>query len=596
MVESLIGRVDVSDKHYYTDEKNAQIVIALLKAHGIRKVIANPGTTNIAFVGSVQNDPWFQVYSGVDERHSAYLACGMAAESGEAVVLSCTGATASRNYLSALTEAYYRKLPILALTSIHHLNSVGNLLPQMLDRTLSLRDAVRFSLQCPVPHTTEDEQDCVSNVNKAILELFRHGGGPVHINLETARVPTFNTQVLPKCRVIQRISTSSDKWPIIDTSKKIIVWIGAHKHFTSAESCALTKFIETHNAVILVDHTSGYFGEGVVHPALVCSQMGRGERFPELVPDLVVQIGEISGDYPTFSIISETKALWRVSEDGEVRDSFKKLTNVFEMSEDQFFRHYNSDKSCDNSYLKDWLIADKSVRLMFPELPFSNFWMAQQLHTRIPSGSVIHFGILNSLRSWNLCEMPLGVLSNSNVGGFGIDGCMSSLLGASLVNPDKLYFLVIGDLAFFYDLNSLGNRHIGKNVRILLVNNGCGCEFNRYRHPGSQFGEQTNDYIAAGRHNGNCSRELVRHYVQDLGFKYLSAEDKDEFVSAIDAFVSPQMDKSVVFECFTTAKNESDAAYLVDHIIDVTAKTWVKQHIKSVVSGKVKNVIKELIK
>ena len=27
-------------KHYYTDEKNAQIVIALLKAHGIRKVIA----------------------------------------------------------------------------------------------------------------------------------------------------------------------------------------------------------------------------------------------------------------------------------------------------------------------------------------------------------------------------------------------------------------------------------------------------------------------------------------------------------------------------------------------------------------------------
>ena len=70
-------------KHYYTDEKNAQIVIALLKAHGIRKVIANPGTTNIAFVGSVQNDPWFQVYSGVDGRHSAYLACGMSAESGE---------------------------------------------------------------------------------------------------------------------------------------------------------------------------------------------------------------------------------------------------------------------------------------------------------------------------------------------------------------------------------------------------------------------------------------------------------------------------------------------------------------------------------
>ena len=56
----------MNNKHYYTDEKNAQIVIALLKAHGIRKVIANLGTTNIAFVGSVQDDPWFEVYSGID--------------------------------------------------------------------------------------------------------------------------------------------------------------------------------------------------------------------------------------------------------------------------------------------------------------------------------------------------------------------------------------------------------------------------------------------------------------------------------------------------------------------------------------------------
>ena len=31
----------MNGKHYYTDEKNAQIVIALLKVHGIRKVIAS---------------------------------------------------------------------------------------------------------------------------------------------------------------------------------------------------------------------------------------------------------------------------------------------------------------------------------------------------------------------------------------------------------------------------------------------------------------------------------------------------------------------------------------------------------------------------
>ena len=43
-------------RHHYTDEKNAQIVIALLKAHGIRRVIASPGTTHMAFLGSIQYD------------------------------------------------------------------------------------------------------------------------------------------------------------------------------------------------------------------------------------------------------------------------------------------------------------------------------------------------------------------------------------------------------------------------------------------------------------------------------------------------------------------------------------------------------------
>jgi len=42
----LNGIFKMDKKHYYTDEKNAQIVIALLKAHGIRRIVANPGTTD----------------------------------------------------------------------------------------------------------------------------------------------------------------------------------------------------------------------------------------------------------------------------------------------------------------------------------------------------------------------------------------------------------------------------------------------------------------------------------------------------------------------------------------------------------------------
>ena len=91
----------------YTNEKNIQMLIYLLKVNDIKKIIVNPGTMNMSFVASVQNDDFFEMYSCVDERSACYMACGLAAESGDPVVLTCTGATASRNYMPGLTEAFY---------------------------------------------------------------------------------------------------------------------------------------------------------------------------------------------------------------------------------------------------------------------------------------------------------------------------------------------------------------------------------------------------------------------------------------------------------------------------------------------------------
>ena len=145
------------EQKYYTDERAVQILLSVLKANGIRKIIASPGTTNITFVGSVQQDLWFEVYSSVDERSAAYLACGLAEETGEAVVLTCTGATASRNYYSGLTEAYYRKLPILAVTSHQGVDRIGHLIAQNIDRRQLPNDIVNLSLEIPFVTNPRDE-------------------------------------------------------------------------------------------------------------------------------------------------------------------------------------------------------------------------------------------------------------------------------------------------------------------------------------------------------------------------------------------------------------------------------------------------------
>lgn len=586
----------MEEKHYYTDERNAQIVIALLKAHGIKRVIANPGTTNIAIVGSVQNDPWFEVYSGVDERHSAYMAVGMAAATGEPVVLSCTGATASRNYLPALTEAYYRKLPVLALTSMQGFESVGQLAPQALDRTRLPKDAAVRSFECRAVRSDREAQICERQINEAILELKRHGGGPVHVNLEISFCLTFGTQTLPSVTKIERYESKDiAAVPPLPKDGKIALFVGSG----AVDVAAWSDFAKKHNVAVFADCGSSYRGSGRIDAALLCSQAGFREnpKYAALKPDLILCVGQVSGDYPVLRYLSGLAPVWRVSPTGEVQSRFGRLAAVFEMSDRQFVEAYaGPENASDAPYFQMWSAASAALQTKIPELPFSNAWIAQQTSGRVPSGAIVHLGILNSLRSWDIFPPKDDVATFSNVGGFGIDGTLSTTIGSSLVYPDKLHFCACGDLAFFYDLNALGNRYVGKNLRILLVNNGCGAEFDLYDHPGSQFGAQTNDFIAAGRHFGNQSKKLVKHYAEDLGFAYLSAINKDEFNANIAKFVVSEVKQSMVFECFTEPPNESDAHRLINQIEVYAGEPTLKRKIGGMLPSGVKQAIKGLMK
>ncbi|PWR21540.1 thiamine pyrophosphate-binding protein [Zavarzinia compransoris] len=561
---------------HYTDEKQAQVVIALLKGHGIRHVIASPGTTNMAFVGSIQTDPFFRVYSAVDERSAAYMACGLAAELDAPVVLSCTGATASRNYMPGLTEAFYRKLPVLALTAMQGRDRAGHHIAQVIDRSSLPKDVVTLSVDLPVVKDADDIWACEMKVNRAILELTRRGGGPVHINLPTTYSRAFNEQELPAYRLINRWTLDDGSLPVL--GGRVGVFIGAHKTWTAEATDTLDRFCEINDAAVFCDHTSGYHGKYRILSALIGGQEGADQS--PIRPDVMIHIGEVSGDYETHSLAG--KEVWRVSPDGEIRDTFRKLRHVFEMSEQRFFSLYSQGAPRATSFHETCKAALAEKRAKMPDLPFSNLWLASQFAHRIPEGAVVHFAILNSLRAWNFFDLPEGVRTASNVGGFGIDGCMSSLVGASLADPDRLFFLVTGDLAFFYDMNSLGSRHLGPNVRILLVNNGKGTEFTQHNHPGSAFGDEANRFIAADGHFGQKSRQLVKGYAEALGMEYVSISGKQEGEAAAMRLLAPGMQgRPILVEAFVDASDESNALKMIRNL-DPSRKMMARQIVKGI--------------
>lgn len=571
----------MSNNFKYTNERNVQIVIALLKAHGIHRVIASPGTTNMTFVVSIENDPWFQIWSSVDERSAAYLACGMAAETGEPVVISCTGATASRNYMPGLTEAYYRKLPVLAITSTRGNHQVGHLIDQQIDRRKLPNDIAMESVTIPMVKDSEDERFCEIEANKAILALKLNGGGPAHINLYTRYSQDFSVTEIPHVNAIYRHTIFDQKLPDIPKDGKIVIFVGSHANFSERLTAAVDKFCATYDSVVLCDHTSGYRGKYEVHYQLVCGQ--QQWHSPLANANLCIHIGEVSGNQ--FNVYAAHT--WRVSPDGALRDTFGNLRRVFIMPEEEFFERYAEDDVSHTELLEAMTAEVDNIKEKLPELPFSNIWMAQQMCNKLPKGCELHLGILHSLRSWNFFKLPAGIQAKCNVGGFGIDGGLSTMIGASFVQPEKIFIGVFGDLAFFYDLNVIGNRHVGNNVRILLINNGKGNEFRNYNHPCYFLGEEADMYVAAAGHYGNMSNKLVKDYATDLGYEYLAASNKNEFNAVVDRFLIPEVtDKPMILEVFTQTEDESNA---LEQILNVISDT------KLVIRNSIKHTAKNIL-
>ncbi len=303
---------------------------------------------------------------------------------------------------------------------------------------------------------------------------------------------------------------------------------------------------------------------------------------------------EVSADVYSYSKLKSPRT-WRISEDGEMRDRFRNLEYVFEMSVEQFMEGIAKGSSVNTLY-NECSLEYKTMFSQIPEIPFSNIWIANTLHDKMPEGSLLYFSILNSLRAWNFFDIHSSITTSCNVGGFGIDGPLSTALGAAIACPDKTTFIVTGDLAFFYDLNVLGNRHMDNNMRILLINNGCGTEFRNYDHPASYWGEEANLYMAAGGHFGKQSRKLVKDFVENLGFEYLSASSKEDFMEVYPKWIVTTSDKPIMLEVFTNSADESVALDRFRNIVPPPKGQQIKEQIKITVKELVGNDILTQVK
>ena len=556
--------------------ENIELLVKLLKKHNIHHFVISPGGTNISLVKALQNDPFFKCYSVVDERSAAYFAIGLFLQTGCIIALSCTSAQATRNYVPGLTEAFYKRVPLLAITMSKHPRFIYQGYMQGPNQTSLPEDSVSKSFSLPFIQSTSDFLHSSRLINEAIIEL-KQVCRPIQINIpwqdfEIAEIDYVNV------KSITRYSTSKGINKDV-SGKKILVVAGEHRPYSNKEVDAINNFCSQCDAAIYVNWLSNIHTSYNIEGNLFLSTIQVESELKDIFPDIIITIGGQTGDYPLYRALSKTNynaEHWSVNEMGNIEDTYDKLTRVYAMPVLDFFENaVENDLATSHSYLDKWKKIEAKYNRDI-DLPLSNTYMAQQLSKSIPENSILNLAILNSIRNWNLFAISPSITSYANVAAFGIDGCVSMFIGES-VATDQLCFLVIGDLAFFYDLNAIGIREIKNNVRILIINNNGGVEFKL----SSGNHKETDKYIAAAGHFKNA-----KGWAETCGFLYLSSNSREGAMANIPIFTSKN-ERPIIFEVFVTDEMEYQA---YNNIIQTN-----KNHSTSILISKGINKIKRII-
>ena len=576
----------------YTKIRNVQILISALKAHDVRHVIHCTGGAGLPIGRSIEQDPYFTCYSMIDERSALYFALGLSMAKGNIpVAVVVTSGTAASNLESGLEEAYYKAVPIIAITADRSPYLLEQFEIQKTDQRAIFAGCSKMEVSLPIVNNDDEAWYCDRLVNETLLEMETGRPGPVHINVPTVGMTGLFEPRLPDTKRIERhcVGEPDELWARcaaeLASHSKIMVVVGENPGITPECEKAMTRFFETYDCMFSVEHMANYHGKGAVITYRRTEAMS-SNAFAEYCPDFVIDFGGHIATVHLKTYLRERHGSfkhWHIDESGRVRDGYRALTDVFQCVPEYFFNkmveHAPAGSRNDEQYYQKWKVAVDEVNPPLGEV--SIFRTAKLLSEKIPAGSTLDLGILFSTRVMQFFDLDPSVQVSANLGALGIDGCLSTAVGKAAAT-DAPVFIMQGDMSFFYDMNALNIRYIRNNLRIVLINNGGGAEF--HIAGGRKLIPEIDEFVAASHHG------IAEGWAKSCGFRYICAKSVSELEAGVDSLVG-ESERPVFLEVFTS--RDADAGMLDDFYkkysgADTTEKMvgFAKNTVRRIIAGK----------
>ena len=497
-------------------------LVDILAKKGVKNALISPGSRNAPLTIALVRHPEIITKSISDERSAAFIALGMAQTLHQPVALCCTSGSAAYNYAPAVAEAFFQEVPLIVLTADRPKEWIHQHDGQTIYQTDIFGKHVKQSFEIGTDYSHPDAIWHIERtINHAVNLANTEPCGPIHINIPLREpfYPAENEEVTfnSDSRVIELLKTeqnlSKDVWADLMNQfqgfDKILI-AGGQRELNVGLSKILDNLQAEFQIVCVGDSISNLGFEAISKHDIFLKPENEN-----LCPELLITFGKsfISKGLKTY--LRKNKALehWHLQLGNHLIDTFQSLTKIIPMQPLDFFKKLyedldfeqfrNGDEDERNGeFQQDWFAEERRAK-MYTERFFqgtihqeqlNEFYCIKYLMDSLPSNCQLHLANSMSVRYANF----IGVLPNKNIeifanrGTSGIDGCVSTAVGQAL-STDKLVFLLVGDVAFFYDRNALWNQYIPNNLRIILLNNHGGSIFRMIDGPSKL--PELNDYF-----------------------------------------------------------------------------------------------------
>jgi 2-succinyl-5-enolpyruvyl-6-hydroxy-3-cyclohexene-1-carboxylate synthase len=184
-----------------------------------------------------------------------------------------------------------------------------------------------------------------------------------------------------------------------------------------------------------------------------------------------------------------------------------------------------------------WKSAPEFIRMpslasVSKPLSWSDAAAFQNIISKLKTSDVLHLGNSSIVRYFNY--FPKAVQLYGNRGVAGIDGSLSTAVGAALADPNRRHFLIIGDQSFLYDHNGLYGQKIPQNLVVCVLNNGVGGIFDWL--PGTASTGPTAQRVFANAQNVN-----LEGIASAFGVGYEAVASVEALVKALDTAVGAKI-------------------------------------------------------